>query len=165
MADPNKPDRQREAIARIRDMRLALDALARMIAELPKGEALEDALALVSAAHGALTRKPDHRRNMELCDAIGLVAASGIEPEGEIGSGWGFEPAAFRAAVVAWRAPMRRGRGGGQRRILGRLVHEALRSAGATPPSPESLLKQHERWRKARGRQSPSKRDLRNPIS
>jgi hypothetical protein len=92
------------------------------------------------------------RRTMGLVDAIGAIADSGVTVAGGVGQGYGFEEGALRLAVEAWRAPQVRGRGTGRRRKLWPLVWAAVRSTGATPPAPESLRKQHERWRAERGR-------------
>ncbi len=119
-----------------------------------QGEGLVDDITLAALVHVSITQRPAMRRMMDLVDAIGLYAEIGGPIENVRGAQYGFEPEAFRAAVKAWRARPTRGRGSGRTAPLWPLVAEAVRSAGIQPPAPETIRKEHERWRKARGRPS-----------
>jgi hypothetical protein len=144
-----------EALDRIRRAVLRLNHMAERIADPAyDGEPLADDIARADCVFEVITTQPASRRAMDLVDAIGLCADSGVQLErvGALAGGWSFDPEALRAAVKAWRAPPPRGRGSGRTATLWPLVADALRSAGVAPPSPESLRKEHERWRKARGR-------------
>jgi hypothetical protein len=147
---------RKEALDHIRWAIAGLEAMAERIGDSAYGgEPLEDDADLAAHVVEAMKR-PGSRRLMDLVDAIGLCASSGLALESvrNVGGGWGFNPDALHAAVKAWRAPLPKGRGSGRTSSLWRLVHAAVRSAGAEPPSPESLRKAHERWRRARGRRA-----------
>ena len=149
-----RPPRE-DAVARVRSTIRGLEILAGMIEDPSlNGEPLWDAIDIAEYVSDAMLHVPESRRMMRLVDAIGMYADSHLTGDalGRVGGGYGFEPAAFRAAVEAWRAPPTHGRGAGRTRTLWPVVAGALRSAGVAPPAPDSIRKEHERWRRARGR-------------
>jgi hypothetical protein len=85
----------------------------------------------VARVCGALENTLAQQRNMELVDAIALAAAWKGPAGLSISGGWGFDSAAFRAAVDAWRASE-------APRGVALVVAAPRRSGSASPPPSEA---------------------------
>jgi hypothetical protein len=152
-------DPRAAALARIRRAIRALGTLSEILEHPATCEAVAaDTIAWADRVCGAVESKPDRWRHMELVDAIAMMADSRLIPReniGPFGAAWGFDPAAFAAAVDAWRAcddHPGHGKGIGRPPSKWEPVAAALRSAGVPPPTPDTLRRQHEDWRRDRAR-------------
>lgn len=150
-------DPRAAALARIRRAIRTLGRLGELLEHPATSEAVAaDAIAWAEGVCRAVESKPDRWRHMELVDAIAMMADSRLIPVenvGTFGTAWGFDPSAFAAAVVAWRAcddHPRHGDGTGGPPSKWEPVAAALRSAGVPPPTPDTLRRQHEDWRRER---------------
>ena len=157
-------DPRAAVLARLRRAMRALGTLSEILEHPATCDAVAaDAIAWAERVCCAVESKPDRWRHMELVDAIAMMADSRLIPVeniGAFGMAWGFDSSAFAAAVEAWRAcddHPRHGKGAGRPPSKWEPAAAALRSAGVLPPTPDTLRRQYEDWRRdrVRGPQDP----------